>query len=118
MVEEYETPDIGQSPDSNLEMQCLANGDCLSLANDINEFLASVCGDLPKLTKENDAFTLEGEIPIEFIIGVAHTHAQTYANCRPMSTIYYHRVRSGTIHHNNIKCHLMIVILYTCIAPE
>ena len=58
---------IGQSPDSNLEMQCLANknndGDCLSLANDINEFLASVCSDLPRLTNANAAFTLEGEIP-------------------------------------------------------
>ena len=70
---------IGQSPDSNLEMQCLANknndGDCLSLANDINEFLASVCSDLPSLTNANVAFTLEGEIPNEFIIEVATVKA-------------------------------------------
>ena len=40
---------IGQSLDSNLEMQCLAHknndDDCEGFANDINEFLASVSSD-------------------------------------------------------------------------
>ena len=62
---------IGQSPYSYLEMQCLANKN-----NDgINEFLASVCSDLPRPTNANVAFTLEGEIPNEFIIEVATVKA-------------------------------------------
>ena len=68
---------LGLSRGGKSELTNLANrnadGDVLSLANSINEFLVSVSSDLPRLSKNHHIFQLQEPLPDAFTISVTDT---------------------------------------------
>ena len=68
---------MGYTSNNDVEMQGLANnlceGNIEALANRLNEFLVSVCNNLPRLTDDLAVFDVQDEIPAENVISVMTT---------------------------------------------
>ena len=68
---------MGQSSNSNVELQVLANCTCdgnVELLTDrINEFLVSVSSNLPRLVSDHPVFNVQGVLPAEYTISVITT---------------------------------------------
>ena len=68
---------LGFNVSENTSMQCLAkkmsDGNCEQLANNINDCFVSVSEHLPRLTRDNDVFAVDDELPDRYIISVDAT---------------------------------------------
>ena len=68
---------MGQNVNTTSVMQGLANkttnGDCGSLANTMNGFFVSVSEHLPRLDRDHEVFSVNEELPDQYVISVADT---------------------------------------------
>ena len=51
----------------------MSDGNCEQLANNINDCFVSVSEHLPRLTRDNDVFAVDDELPDRYIISVDTT---------------------------------------------
>ena len=68
---------MGQNVNTTSVMQGLANkttnGDCGSLANTMNGFFVSVSEHLPRLDRDHEVFSVNEELPDQYVFSVADT---------------------------------------------
>ena len=68
---------MGQNVNTTSVMQGLSNkttnGDCGSLANTMNGFFVSVSEHLPRLDRDHEVFSVNEELPDQYVFSVADT---------------------------------------------